>query len=138
VRALFPGSFDPVTPGHRDILRRSANLFDDVVACVMFNPNKTGRCTIDERLTLLTEAATGLANVTVDSHASGLLVDYCHQAGIDVVIRGVRNASDLDYELPMVRLNKQLTGIETLFIPADPSLAYISSSTVTAVTTRVQ
>lgn len=138
MRALFPGSFDPVTPGHRDILRRSANLFDDVVACVMVNPNKTGRFTIDERLTLLTEAATGLPNVTVDSHAGGLLVDYCHQAGIEVVIRGVRNVSDLDHELPMVRLNNQLTGIESLFIPADPSQAYISSSIVTAVTTQVQ
>jgi pantetheine-phosphate adenylyltransferase len=131
MRALFPGSFDPVTPGHRDILRRAANLFDDVVACVMVNPNKTGRFTIDERLTLLTEAATGLANVTVDSHAR-LLVDYCHQAGIDVIIRGVRNVTDLQYELPMVHLNNQLAGIETLFVLADPAQVCLSSSVVKA------
>jgi pantetheine-phosphate adenylyltransferase len=67
-----------------------------------------------------------------------LLVDYCHRGGIDVVIRGVRNTSDLDYELPMVRMNHELTGIETLFIPADPSQAYISSSLVTATTNRAQ
>jgi pantetheine-phosphate adenylyltransferase len=138
VRALFPGSFDPVTPGHRDILRRTANLFDEVVACVMVNPNKTGRFPIDQRLTLLTEAAAGLANVTVDSHSGGLLVDYCRQAGIGVVVRGVRNAGDLDYELPMVQMNNQLAGIETLFIPANPSLTHISSSVVTGVTTHVR
>lgn len=99
----------------------------------MSNPSKAGRFPIDERLALLTEAAGGLANVTVDSHTRGLLVDYCHHAGIDVVIRGVRNVGDLDYELPMVRMNHKLTGIETLFIPTDPSLAYLSSSLVTAV-----
>jgi pantetheine-phosphate adenylyltransferase len=134
MRALFPGSFDPVTQGHREVLRRSADLVDEVVACVMINPNKTSRFPVEERLTRLSEAAEGLINVTVDSYTGGLLVDYCYRAGIDVIIRGVRNATDIGYGLPMVQMNHELTGIETLFIAADPSQAHISSSLVTATT----
>jgi pantetheine-phosphate adenylyltransferase len=129
MRALFPGSFDPATPGHREVLRRSN--FDEVIACVMINPRKSGRSSMEERLALLAEAADGLANVRVDSHV-GLLVDYCYQVGVDVVIRGVRNAADLGYELPMVHLNREMTGIETVFMATDPSKAHISSSLVTA------
>ncbi|MFF7239025.1 pantetheine-phosphate adenylyltransferase [Streptomyces collinus] len=136
MRALFPGSFDPVTQGHQDVLRRAAILFDEVVVCVMFNANKTGRLTVAERLDRLHAAATDLDNVTVDSHTGGLLVDYCRQAGIDVVIRGVRNVQDLDYEMPMARMNHELAGVETLFIAADPALAHVSSTLVTAVGQR--
>lgn len=132
MRALFPGSFDPVTQGHQDILRRAALLFDEVVLCVMFNANKTGRFPIPERLDRLRAAATGLSNVTVDSHTGGLLVDYCGRAGIDVVIRGVRGVQDLGYEMPMARMNHELAGVETFFIAADPDLAHISSTLVTA------
>ncbi|MFJ7903901.1 pantetheine-phosphate adenylyltransferase [Streptomyces sp. NPDC096198] len=98
IRALFPGPFDPVTQGHQDVLRRAAVLFDEVVVCVMFNANKTGRLPVAERLERLRATVTDLSSVTVDSHTGGLLVDYCRQAGIDVVIRGVRNTHDLDYE----------------------------------------
>ncbi|MER5325911.1 pantetheine-phosphate adenylyltransferase [Streptosporangium roseum] len=132
MRALFPGSFDPVTQGHQDILRRAALLFDEVVVCVMFNSNKTGRFPITERLDRLRAAATGLSNVTIDSHTGGLLVDYCRRVGIDVVIRGVRNVHDLDYEMPMAHMNHELAGVETFFIAADPAQAYISSTLVTA------
>lgn len=100
--------------------------------CVMFNANKTGRSPIAERLDRLRAAATDLSNVTVDSHTGGLLVDYCRQAGIDVVIRGVRGAADLDYEMPMARMNHELAGVETFFIAADPTLAHVSSTLVTA------
>ncbi|MFJ7342707.1 pantetheine-phosphate adenylyltransferase [Streptomyces sp. NPDC101110] len=131
MRALFPGSFDPVTQGHQDVLRRTAALFDEVVVCVMFNPSKTGRSPVPERLDRLRGAASGLGNVTVDSHAGGLLVDYCRRVGIDVVVRGVRGAGDLDYEMPMARMNHELAGVETFFIPADPALAHISSTLVT-------
>ncbi|TWV56338.1 pantetheine-phosphate adenylyltransferase [Streptomyces misionensis] len=131
MRALFPGSFDPVTQGHQDVLRRAALLFDEVVVCVMSNPNKSGRFPVAERLELLRAAATDLSNVTVDSHTGGLLVDYCRDRGIDVVIRGVRGGADLDYELPMARMNHELAGVETFFIAADPSLAHISSTLVT-------
>ncbi|MFF9899712.1 pantetheine-phosphate adenylyltransferase [Streptomyces longispororuber] len=133
MRALFPGSFDPVTQGHRDVLRRAAVLFDEVVICVMFNPNKTGRFPVTERLNRLRAAATGLSNVTVDSHTGGLLVDYCRRAGIDVVIRGVRGVHDLEYEMPMARMNYELAGVETFFLAADPGLAHVSSTLVTAV-----
>ncbi|MFD8783636.1 pantetheine-phosphate adenylyltransferase [Kitasatospora sp. NPDC059599] len=109
MRALFPGSFDPVTPGHQDVLHRAALLFDEVVVCVMFNANKTGRFPVAERLDRLRTAATDLSNVTVDSHTGGLLVDYCRRVGIDVV-----------------------TGIETVFITADPALRHVSSTLVTA------
>ncbi|MFD8020803.1 pantetheine-phosphate adenylyltransferase [Streptomyces lavendulae] len=132
MRALFPGSFDPVTQGHQDVLRRASLLFDEVVVCVMFNANKTGRFPIPERLDRLRAAASGLGNVTVDSHTGGLLVDYCRRAGIDVVIRGVRGGQDLDYEMPMARMNHELAGVETLFISADPALAHISSTLVTS------
>ncbi|WP_037634664.1 pantetheine-phosphate adenylyltransferase [Streptomyces katrae] len=133
MRALFPGSFDPVTQGHQDVLRRAALLFDEVVVCVMFNSSKTGRFPITERLDRLRAAATDLSNVTVDSHTGGLLVDYCRRAGIDVVIRGVRGGPDLNYEMPMARMNHELAGVETLFIAADPALAHISSTLVTAI-----
>lgn len=132
MRALFPGSFDPVTQGHQDVLRRAALLFDEVVVCVMFNANKTGRFPITERLDRLRAAATDLSNVTVDSHTGGLLVDYCRRGGIDVVIRGVRSAADLDYEIPMARMNHELAEVETFFITADPAPAHVSSTLVTA------
>ncbi|WP_406835559.1 pantetheine-phosphate adenylyltransferase [Streptomyces sp. AHU1] len=138
MRALFPGSFDPITPGHQDVLRRAALLFDEVVVCVMFNPNKTGRFPVAERLDRLRAAAAGSGNVTVDSHTGGLLVDYCRRAGIDVVVRGVRNVADLDHEMPMARMNRELAGVETFFIAADPALAHVSSTLVTAMSRQVR
>lgn len=132
VRALFSGSFDPVTQGHQDVLRRAAVLFDEVVVCVMVNANKTGRFPVAERLDRLRVASTGLSNVTIDSHSGGLLVDYCRQARIDVVVRGIRNGHDLDYETPMARMNRELAGVDTFFIAADPALAHISSTLATA------
>ncbi|GAA1204854.1 hypothetical protein GCM10009608_46440 [Pseudonocardia alaniniphila] len=101
---------------------------------MMFNSNKTGRFPTAERLDRLRTAANGLSNVTIDSHVGGLLVDYCRRVGIDVVIRGVRNSHDLDYEMPMAYMNHELAGIETFFIAADPAQAYISSTLVTAMT----
>ncbi|MEZ0114509.1 pantetheine-phosphate adenylyltransferase [Catenulispora sp. EB89] len=132
MRALYPGSFDPVTEGHQHVLHRAARLFDEVVVCVMANPAKTGRYPIAERLERLRTAAAGLGNVTIDAHTGGLLVDYCRQARIDVVLRGVRDGHDLDHEMAMARMNRELAGIETLFIAADPDLAHISSTLVTA------
>jgi pantetheine-phosphate adenylyltransferase len=133
VRALFPGSFDPVTEGHQDVLRRAALLFDEVVVCVMSNPAKTGRSPVAERLDRLRAAVAGMDNVSVDVHIGGLLVDYCRRAGIGAVIRGVRNLRDLDYELPMALVNRELSGVETVFVAADPERAHISSTLVTAV-----
>ena len=136
VRALYPGSFDPVTQGHQDVLRRAAELFDEVVVCVMVNPAKTGRLPIAERLELLRAAAAALVNVSVDSHSGGLLVDYCRQAAIDVVVRGVRNGQDLEHEMPMAHMSRKLAGVETLFIAAHPAQAHISSTLVTEYATQ--
>ncbi|GGW56223.1 phosphopantetheine adenylyltransferase [Streptomyces lucensis JCM 4490] len=133
MRALFPGSFDPVTQGHQDILRRAALLFDEVVVCAMFNSNKIGRFPVTERLARLRAAAADLSNVTVDSHTGGLLVDYCSRVGIDLVIRGVRGVADLDYEMTMARMNHELAGVETFFMAADPAMAHISSTLVATV-----
>lgn len=132
MRALFPGSFDLVTPGHQDVLRRAAHLFDEVVVCVMTNSAKTGRFPLTERLQRLREAAAGLSNVTIDSQTNGLLVDYCRQAAIDVVIRGIRNVHDVAYELPMAGMNLELAGVETVFLAATPAHSHISSTLVTA------
>ncbi|MFI9815945.1 pantetheine-phosphate adenylyltransferase [Saccharothrix variisporea] len=135
MRAVFPGSFDPATSGHLDVARRAAGMFDEVVMCVLTNPAKTGRLPLAERLALLTDMTSDLANVTVDSSLGRLLVDYCREARIDVVVRGVRTPVDLEHELPMAHMNLHLAGIETLLLPADRAHAHISS-TLVAETTR--
>lgn len=116
------------------MIRRAALLFEEVVVCVMANPAKSGRFAIAERLERLRAATAAWDNVAVDSHTGGLLVGYCRGAGIDVVIRGVRDGRDLDHEVPMVHMNRQLAGIETLFLAADADRAHISS-TLTSQTT---
>jgi pantetheine-phosphate adenylyltransferase len=136
MRALYPGSFDPATPGHLDVARRAAGMFDEVVMCVLTNPRKTGRLPLTERLALLADLTSELANVTVDSSAGRLLVDYCRAAGIGVIVRGTRSQADLEHELPMAQLNRELSGLETLFFPADPAQAHISSTLVVATAQR--
>ncbi|WP_090102003.1 pantetheine-phosphate adenylyltransferase [Lentzea jiangxiensis] len=136
MRAVFPGSFDPATQGHLDVVRRAAGMFDEVVMCVLTNPKKTGRLPLAERLALLTDMTSDLDNVTVDSSAGQLLVDYCHRAGIGVIVRGTRTPGDLEHEFPMAQANRHLSGIETLFVPADPAHAYISSTLIAATAQR--
>ncbi len=138
MRAVFPGSFDPATRGHLDVARRAADMFDEVVMCVLTNPEKTGRgrLALDERLTLLADLTGDLVNVTVDSSPGRLLVDYCREAGIDVIVRGVRTSDDLAHEWPMAWMNRHLSGIETLFVPASAEHAHISSTLVAATTRR--
>ena len=130
MRVVFPGSFDPVTQGHLAVARRAAEMFDEVVMCVLTNPQKSGRLPLAERLALLADMTSDLANVSVDSSAGRLLVDYCREAGIGVIVRGVRTLGDLEHELPMAQTNRQLSGIETLFIPTDPAHSYLSSTLV--------
>ena len=136
MRAVFPGSFDPATRGHLDVARRAAGMVDELVMCVLTNPEKTGRLPLAERLALLAEMTGDLANVTVDSCAGRLLVDCCREAGIGVVVRGTRTPGDLEHELPMAQANRHLTGIDTLFVPADPAHSYVSSTLITATRTR--
>ncbi|MDX2355655.1 pantetheine-phosphate adenylyltransferase [Dietzia sp. PP-33] len=130
---VCPGSFDPVTLGHLDIVRRSAELFDDVIVCVVANPNKQGTFTIDERKALIEEVCADLPGVRVDSFY-GLLVDYCREQGATAVIKGLRDSTDYDYELPMAHMNRSISGVDTVFLPTRADLAFVSSSLCREVT----
>jgi pantetheine-phosphate adenylyltransferase len=127
--AVCPGSFDPPTLGHLDVVGRVAGLFDRVTVAVLVNPDKHGMFSIDERLDLLRETTVQWPNVSVDTF-QGLLVDYCSANGIGVIVKGLRAVSDFDYELQMAQMNHGLTGVETLFLPTSPSYSFVSSSLV--------
>ena len=128
-RAVCPGSFDPVTNGHLDIVGRASRLFDEVIIGVLINQSKTGLFTIEERLEMLSEATSEYGNVRVASF-HGLLVDFCRKQGAAVVIKGLRAVSDFDYELQMAQMNIGLSGVETLFMPTNPLYSFLSSSLV--------
>jgi pantetheine-phosphate adenylyltransferase len=128
-RAVCPGSFDPVTNGHVDVIERAASLYDELVVAVLVNPGKAGLFDVDERMRLLREAVVGLPNVTVDSF-EGLLVDYCRHHAIPVIVKGLRAVGDFEYELQMAQMNRELAGVETLFVPTAPQVGHLSSSLV--------
>ena len=125
--AACPGSFDPVTNGHLDILARAATLFDEVTVAVLVNPAKSGLFALDERLEMLQECVSGLANVTVASF-DGLVVDFCVERGISVIVRGIRGFGDVDHELQMAQMNRRLSGVETVLLPASPRYSFLASS----------
>jgi pantetheine-phosphate adenylyltransferase len=128
-RAVCPGSFDPVTNGHVDVINRAAGLYDQLVVAVLVNPGKAGLFSVDERMELLRDAVAELPNVTVDSF-EGLLVDYCRSKDIPVIVKGLRAVSDFEYELQMAQMNRELAGVETLFVPTAPQVGHLSSSLV--------
>jgi len=133
--AVYPGSFDPLTLGHLDIAARAAKMFDEVHILVVHNPGKTPRFSLEQRVSLIQEAIKGLrlragSKIVVATLPTGLLVDYSHRVGASALVKGVRTNVDLDYELPMARVNRDLADVETIFIPADPSFGHISSSLV--------
>ncbi|ATQ27433.1 phosphopantetheine adenylyltransferase [Rhodococcus ruber Chol-4] len=132
--AVCPGSFDPVTNGHLDVISRTAVQFDEVTVTVVINPNKQGMFTVPERIEMLTEATAHLGNVRVDSW-QGLLVDYARAHGITAIVKGLRGANDFDYELQMAQMNHKLTGVDTLFVATNPAYSYLSSSLVKEVAT---
>ena len=128
MRAVCPGSFDPVTMGHLDIFTRAASHFDEVVVLVTGNPNKqSGLFTIDERIDLIREVCADVPNISVDWWG-GLLVDYTTENGISALVKGLRTALDYEYELPMAQMNRRLAGIDTFFLLTDEKYGYISSS----------
>jgi pantetheine-phosphate adenylyltransferase len=133
-RAVCPGSFDPVTNGHVDVIARAAALYDELVVAVLVNPGKAGLFGVEERMELLREAVADLPNVTVDSF-SGLLVDYCRDHGVPVIVKGLRAVGDFEYELQMAQMNRELAGIETLFVPTAPQVGHLSSSLVKQIAT---
>lgn len=127
---VFPGSFDPVTRGHLDLIERGASIFDEVVVAVLHNPSKVGRFPVEKRLELLKKACAHLPNVSFDSF-EGLLVNYVAQKGATAVLRGLRGVKDLESETQMAQLNRQMNpACETLFLTTAPQYAHVSSSAV--------
>jgi len=129
-RCVCPGSYDPVTMGHVDVVQRAATLFDVVVVAVLHNPDKLGTFTVAERLELLEVSLGGRPGVRVLEFGGRLLVDVCRDVGASAVVKGLRGGTDFAYELPMALMNRHLSGIETVFVPGDPRYAHVSSSLV--------
>lgn len=125
--ALCPGSFDPPTYGHIDVIERSVRIFDGVVVAVVSNPAKKPMFSLEERMGMLKEAFGD--RIEVDTF-DGLLVDYARRRGVDVVVKGLRAVSDFDYELQMAQMNRTLAEVETVFLPTNPEWSYLSSSLV--------
>ncbi|MCP3803146.1 pantetheine-phosphate adenylyltransferase [Allokutzneria sp. A3M-2-11 16] len=126
--AVCAGSFDPVTPGHLDVITRATALFGEVIALVAVNPAKAGRHPVPRRLAMLREVAGD--RFGVDSW-DGLLVDYCRKVGADVIVRGIRTRADLAQELAMAEMNLAVGGVRTIFLPTSPGLGHVSSTLVT-------
>lgn len=127
--ALCPGTFDPVTNGHLDIIGRTSESFDSVVVGVLENPSKQPLFGLDERVAMLREVCVGLLNVRVDSF-TGLLVAYSKEQGADVIVKGLRAVTDYEFEIQMAQMNHRLAGVETLFMPTNPKWSFLSSSLV--------
>lgn len=127
--ALCPGTFDPVTNGHLDIIDRVSGCFDTVVVAVLENPFKEPLFSVDERMSMLKEAVTPADNVVFDTF-SGLLVDYATSRGVGVVVKGLRAVTDFDYELQMAQMNTRMAGVETFFVATSPQWSYLSSSLI--------
>jgi len=128
-RAVCPGSFDPITYGHLDIIERASSHFDQVVVAVLENRTKASLFTVAERIEMIQETTSHLSNVSVDSW-SGLLVDYCKSNSIQAIVKGLRAVSDFDYELQMAQVNLQGSGVETMFMATSPTHSFLSSSLV--------
>jgi pantetheine-phosphate adenylyltransferase len=128
-RALCPGSFDPVTNGHIDVIGRAAALYDEVTVAVFINQSKSGLFSVDERRDMLVEVTAEFGNVTIDVF-EGLVVDYCRAHDIPVIVKGLRAVSDFDYELQMAQMNRGLAGVDTLFMPTNPEYSFIASSLI--------
>jgi pantetheine-phosphate adenylyltransferase len=131
--AVVPGSFDPVTLGHLDVISRAAGLFDEVHVLVVHNPAKTALLPISQRVRLIEQAILdeGLpSNIVVNSWSVGLLVDYCTDVGARALVKGIRSQVDVAYETPMAIVNRNLASVETVFLLPDPAHAHVSSSLV--------
>jgi pantetheine-phosphate adenylyltransferase len=129
-KAMFAGSFDPITNGHLDIICRSSKIFDELQIGVLYNPNKSGMFNFEERVELIEKCTSHLDNIKVVSF-NGLLVNYCEENGIDTLVRGIRSGADVEYELQMAHMNKELNpNIETIILPTATKYSFISSSLI--------
>jgi pantetheine-phosphate adenylyltransferase len=133
-RAVCPGSFDPITNGHLDVIERASRFFDEVVVGVGVNVSKNRMFEPAERVEMIQEAIAHVPNVSVETFA-GLIVDFCTARGIQAIVKGLRAVSDFDYELQMGQMNRSLADVDTLFMPADPHYSFLSSSLVKEVAT---
>ena len=129
LRVVCPGSFDPVTNGHLDIIGRAAGLYDEVIVAVLINMTKHSLFTVDERVEMLGEVTRGYGNVRIDRF-HGLLVDFCAEHGISAVIKGLRAVSDFEYEMQMAQMNYRMAKVETLFMTTNPQFSFLSSSLI--------
>lgn len=129
-RCVCPGSYDPVTLGHLDVIDRAARLFDEVVVTVLHNPDKAGTFAPEQRVAMVRSALGERSGVRVEAFGGRLLVDVCREVGASAIVKGLRGGTDFGYELPMALMNRHLSGIETLFVPGDPGLGHVSSSLV--------
>ena len=130
-KALYPGSFDPLTVGHLNIIERAARIFDEVVVGIGYNPSKQGMFTIEERIDMAEKTVAHLDNVKIGSF-TGLLADYVNKEGFNVIVKGLRNATAFDYEMQMVNINARLFDhpVETVSLMTEPEYSFISSSMV--------
>jgi pantetheine-phosphate adenylyltransferase len=128
-RVICPGSFDPVTNGHLDIIGRAAGLHDEVIVAVLINITKRSLFTVDERVEMLSEVTKGYGNVRVERF-HGLLVDFCAANGINAIVKGLRAVSDFEYEMQMAQMNYRLAKVETLFMTTNPQYSFLSSSLI--------
>ena len=128
-KAVCPGSFDPITNGHLDVIERASHLFDEVVIAVLVNNSKSSLFTIEERIVLARDCVKHLPNVKVDMWRC-LLVDYCRENKVDAIVKGLHAVSDFDYELQMAQMNLQLKGVDTLLMATKPAYSFLSSSLV--------
>ncbi|MFM9918773.1 pantetheine-phosphate adenylyltransferase [Lacisediminihabitans sp. H27-G8] len=131
--AVVPGSFDPVTLGHLDVIERAAKIFDQIHVLVVHNPAKTALLPVAQRVSLIERAILDAGfegNIIVTSWSVGLLVDYCTEVGASVIVKGIRSQVDVAYETPMAIVNRNLAGVETIFMLPDPAHAHVSSSLV--------
>jgi pantetheine-phosphate adenylyltransferase len=131
---VCPGSFDPVTNGHIDIVSRASALFDEVTVAVLVNKSKQGLFSVAERIDMLREVCAGYPNVKIDAF-HGLLVDFCRERDIHAIVKGLRAVSDFDYELQMAQMNSSLGGVDTVFVPTSPEYSFLASSLVKEVAT---
>ena len=129
LRVVCPGSFDPVTNGHVDIIERASGLADEVFVAVMVNQNKHGLFSVEQRLELLASSLSHLDNIAIETF-SGLLVDFCLAKDARAIVKGLRAVGDFDYELQMAQMNHRLTGVDTLFVATNPLYSFLSSSLI--------
>jgi pantetheine-phosphate adenylyltransferase len=129
-RAVCPGSFDPIHNGHLEVIARAAGLFDEVIVAVSTNYAKKYLFTLEDRMDMARETLASLRGIIVEPMGDGLLAEYCRQRGISAIVKGLRTSSDFDYELPMATMNRQLTGVETVFLPAEAHYVHLSSTLI--------